>query len=222
MRMLTHALSEQTSRHLRRAIGNGKRRFDRVPCREMLRWSIEWNDVAMLPEIPSSPTMLRNIDAGGFLASVERSDTALPMVDALIGVRLADGSKRRARVVWRRLQPQGGEFGAQWLDGDLNAARIDLLGNNEIGAKKRSWQALVHAHKVVYDDDGIASGRVTCWFGEPSLQPGFSLLLPLSGKNYAAQLLRVDYRGGNFCRGEVAIGKPWKSSALALAIEEAS
>jgi|GEM_PF-4194885 len=218
MRMLKNDAMEQTSQQFKKALGQRQRRFERIPCRETLQWSSTWPDLVGMHFLPERVIEMRNVDRGGMMGMVELERPLLPDVDRLIAFRRSNGKLLRALVMWRRLSHQGGNFGASWMGNHLLPATVELFGQTDLSAGKKSWQVLL---QPLPEEQLIEGTRLQCWFGDVQMQAGITLLLPQGGRQYTALLERIDYRGGNFCQGVVSLGKPWQRSESRTDMETA-
>lgn len=186
---------------IRKKLGVLKHSDDRASVRENIHLLCDWDDVVNIPDNRGTPATLLDVDSSGFRIIVDDPDAELPDVDSLIAIDRPGHGVKRGTLIWKRLQARGVMMGGRWLEGEFDQAQISMLGHAEMSVGIREWHVLMRQ---------IDEKHVACWLGEPELQPGISVLLPLGDKKFSSTLDQINHRGGNFCQGVVLIGEEWK------------
>lgn len=209
MMMQSQSWSLPVRKHVHKKLKLAKRRGERAADRENIRLLLAWNDVVGLKKDTGGAAALSDIDAHGFQATVEESDTGVPNVDEIIALDREGKDVRRARVIWKRVHDRHTALGCTWLGGGFTAVTLSMLGHSEIKIGVQEWMGLIKP---------IDEKRVRCWMGDPALQAGLTVLLPLGNKSFSATLDEIEYRGGNFCQVILLIREEWKEPKLELDI----
>jgi len=184
-----------------------KQKGERATIREHMRVLQSWNDIVLLENTRGDAATLLDVDSYGFRAIIEDHVDNAPNVGDMIVIDRMGQDSRRALVAWKRVGRMGAMFGCKFILESFTPARLGFLGHSEIAAGAQEWVTLLQ--KV---DDKL----YRCYFGDPQLQEGISVLLPVEGKSFTAMLDRVDYRGANYCQGVLIVGKEWQDSNLEL------
>lgn len=192
---------------IRRKIKALKRKGERTALHESGHLLCQWEGVVDLPADGGLAVTVLDADALGFSLIIDDRDAELPDVGSLIAVRRSGQRAKRAILIWKRVEPRGVVLGGAWLEANFESVQLSMLGHSEMTVGLREWHALTQR----LDDKQVA-----CWIGEPELQPGISILLPVGEKKYSSTLDRVEHRGGNYCRGVLLIGEEWKEIGFEL------
>jgi hypothetical protein len=202
-------MSSEVNQLIRMKIRAIKRKEKRTPLHEAGHTFFAWGDVVDLPRKKGGSVTMLEMDSSGFRLMVDDRNSVIPPVDSLIAVGHAGEQARRATLIWKRVEAKGVVFGGVWANDTYSQARLSMLGHSEMTMGLREWHALLRR---------IDDKHVACWIGEPELQPGISMLLPIDGKKYSATLDRVEHRGGNYCHGILQIQEEWREVNFELEI----
>jgi len=200
-------LSPEIKELIRRKIRALKRRGERTALHESVHLLCQWDEVVNLPVDKGLAVTMLDADAHGFHLIVDDRDARLPGVDSMIAIRRGGQKPKRATLIWKRIEPRGVVLGGAWLETDFDQVQLSMLGHSEMTVGVREWHAL---------SQRLDEKQVACWIGEPELQPGISILLPVGEKKYSSTLDRIEHRGGNYCQAVLLIGEEWKEISFEL------
>ncbi|MES0371737.1 MAG: hypothetical protein ABUK11_05605 [Mariprofundaceae bacterium] len=186
---------------IRKKLGVLKHSDQRVEVRENIQLLCDWDDVVNVSEDTGVPATLLDVDSSGFRIIINDPAAELPDVDSLLAINRPGHGVKRGTLIWKRLQARGVTMGGRWLEGEFEQIQLSMLGHSEMSVGVREWHALAQQ---------IDEKHVACWLGEPALQPGISVLLPVGDKKFSSTLDQISHRGGNFCQGVVLVGEEWK------------
>lgn len=204
--LLQSGLSDEIRTLVRKKIRSLKRREKHQLLNERARLLTRWSDIVDLPVERGSPILLLEADRLGFRLMIEDHEGSTPEVDSFIAIDHS-GKVRRGAVTWKRIESKGVFIGGVWMADSFRQVQLSMLGYSELAAGSRQWYALVRR---------IDEKHMACWIGEPDLQPGISILLPVGEKKYSSILERVEHRGGNYCYGVLTIGEEWQELGFEL------